>query len=342
MQQKWFWILLAALLLSVAFIGSDLRAFNNKKQQEAYAFFARARDISNLEAKGSPPFVLEAKITLYGGGGSHEDGSYYQAWESDSESRSEISFPGYHAIRVNHSATSWYSSNLAYTPYFVFQTNRVFSFPFRLDVQPTQKLTKPRQRIINGLSAECAGFSIRASKQRYESCFDSATGYLIQEDDPTWFVTFELGDYARVGGKVFPRELRVLQDGRLIVEAKVTKLFSNAKMNENMFASPPGIEATPRAICAKGQVLDARLVTKVPPQYPPDAIRNRMGGTVVLYADVGKDGVPRGLTVLRTPGTAFSQASLAAVSRWRYAPTTCEGVAVDFTMPIDVNFAMRQ
>ena len=44
----------------------------------------------------------------------------------------------------------------------------------------------------------------------------------------------------------------------------------------------------------------------------------------MLYADVGTDGVPRGLVPLKSPSPLLTNAALQAVMQWRYRPTACE------------------
>ncbi|MGH9345320.1 MAG: energy transducer TonB, partial [Terriglobia bacterium] len=323
----------------ISAIAPMLFASGNKKDQEAEALFTKARSLSDLEAKGSPPFEMDAKITLYNLTGSHEDGDYHRIWESKTESRTEISLPDYHSITVDHAGKTWHSSNLLYRPYFIFQMGNALSFPSPLNISSNIKLTKVQERKINGVSAECAGVSTKGLKEHPAFCFDPATGYLISEEDPVWFTTLQFSDYTPIGEKSFPRTLRVLQDGQLLLEVKITALTS-IKMTENMLAPLPNIQPDPIVNCAKGQTLPVHSITKTPPEYPTAALQLRIQGTVVLYADIGKDGIPRGLTILRSPGVAFSATSLAAVSQWRYTPTTCGGIPLEVQMPIDVNYTI--
>jgi TonB family protein len=63
-----------------------------------------------------------------------------------------------------------------------------------------------------------------------------------------------------------------------------------------------------------------RLISKAEPIYPPDALRQRISGTVKLHVVVGVDGRVESATV--TEGLMqLSNNALQAVKQWRYEPT---------------------
>jgi hypothetical protein len=55
-------------------------------------------------------------------------------------------------------------------------------------------------------------------------------------------------------------------------------------------AASPAPQGTPLRIRVGGNVQASKLLTKVNPVYPPDALRNGAQGTVVLKAVIGTDG----------------------------------------------------
>jgi protein TonB len=85
------------------------------------------------------------------------------------------------------------------------------------------------------------------------------------------------------------------------------------------------------------RVAEANLIHDVPPQYPPEAGRARIEGTVVLMAVIGKDGtvtdvrVENGLPIL-------AQAAIDAVKQWRYKPYMIDGEPVEVDSRITINF----
>jgi protein TonB len=99
--------------------------------------------------------------------------------------------------------------------------------------------------------------------------------------------------------------------------------------------------APPKRIRVPAQVAEANLVHDVAPEYPPEAGRQRIEGTVVLMAVIGKDGtvedvrVEKGLPVL-------AQAAIEAVKQWRYRPYLLNGEPVEVDSQITINFTLSR
>jgi periplasmic protein TonB len=87
------------------------------------------------------------------------------------------------------------------------------------------------------------------------------------------------------------------------------------------------------------RVAEANLIHDVTPQYPPEAGRARIEGTVVLMAVIGKDGsvkdvrVESGLAIL-------AQAATDAVRQWRYKPYVLDGEPVEVDSRITIQFTL--
>jgi protein TonB len=99
-------------------------------------------------------------------------------------------------------------------------------------------------------------------------------------------------------------------------------------------------ETTPvKRIRVASRVVEANLIHDVPPQYPPEAGRARLEGTVLLMAVIGTDGsvkdvrVESGLPIL-------AQAAIDAVRQWRYKPYMIDGEPVEVDSRITINFTL--
>jgi len=66
------------------------------------------------------------------------------------------------------------------------------------------------------------------------------------------------------------------------------------------------------------------------PEWPEDAERRGIDhGFVLVEFDVAEQGAPRNLRVLESsPGAAFEDAALSAISGWRYCPVIRDGQPV--------------
>jgi protein TonB len=89
-----------------------------------------------------------------------------------------------------------------------------------------------------------------------------------------------------------------------------------------------------------GRVLEAQLIKKVVPVYPPLARVARVSGTVHLEGILSKDGTIRNLQVL-SGHPLLVRAALDAVRQWVYRPTQLNGEPVEVIAPIDVVFSLN-
>jgi protein TonB len=99
----------------------------------------------------------------------------------------------------------------------------------------------------------------------------------------------------------------------------------------------PAQQAPVKRVRVASRVVEANLIHDVPPQYPAEAGRARIEGTVVLMAVIGRDGsvedvrVESGLPIL-------AQAAINAVRQWRYKPYLIDGEPVEVDSRITINF----
>jgi TonB family protein len=81
------------------------------------------------------------------------------------------------------------------------------------------------------------------------------------------------------------------------------------------------------------------LVYLVEPAYPPEAIRDRVEGTVEVVAKFAADGTMERVEPYSGPDV-LSAAAMVAVRQWRYAPTYLYGHAVETTQHVKFVFRL--
>jgi periplasmic protein TonB len=81
-----------------------------------------------------------------------------------------------------------------------------------------------------------------------------------------------------------------------------------------------------------------RLLKRVDPAYPPEAVQQRIEGTVRLRAVIGDDGTVLSLEPVSGPPLLVDAAAI-AVRQWRYAPTLFDGRRIQ--VQDDVRFVFR-
>ncbi|HXG58527.1 MAG TPA: TonB family protein [Thermoanaerobaculia bacterium] len=87
-----------------------------------------------------------------------------------------------------------------------------------------------------------------------------------------------------------------------------------------------------------GEVRPAQVLERVRPDYPAIALRNGISGRVTIRCIIGRDGQIRDPEVIASTFTAFDQAAIDAVRKWRFAPGTLRGKPVDTWFELTVRF----
>jgi len=85
--------------------------------------------------------------------------------------------------------------------------------------------------------------------------------------------------------------------------------------------------------------MEANLVHRVQPTYPPLARAARIQGPVVLQAVISKSGTIENLQVLNGH-PMLVRSALEAVRQWRYRPYFLNGEPVEVETQITVNFIL--
>lgn len=107
-------------------------------------------------------------------------------------------------------------------------------------------------------------------------------------------------------------------------------------------AQVPHAAATPNVIEVGGRVQAAKLMSQVPPVYPPAAQSAGIEGTVVLRAIISEQGTaPEVQVASQSADDSLVQAAIDAVKQWRYAPTLLNGHPVKVLTTITVNFKLQ-
>lgn len=95
----------------------------------------------------------------------------------------------------------------------------------------------------------------------------------------------------------------------------------------------------PKRIKVGAGVTTGMLIRKIQPVYPPEAKHNRIQGSVVMRAIIGKNGRIKDLTPISGP-KELVPASIGAVQQWQYRPYMLNGEPVEVDTQITVNFAL--
>jgi periplasmic protein TonB len=82
------------------------------------------------------------------------------------------------------------------------------------------------------------------------------------------------------------------------------------------------------------------LLYKSEPEYSEPARKIRQQGTVILAVDVGTDGRPHNIRIVRGLGLGLDEKAIDAVASWRFKPAIANGRPVAAPITIEVNFRL--
>src|SRR3984957_8241137 len=97
--------------------------------------------------------------------------------------------------------------------------------------------------------------------------------------------------------------------------------------------------ATPQRIHVSTGVSTGLLIKKVTPNYPQLAKQARIQGTVVLQAEISKEGTIQNLQLI-SGHPMLAPAAIEAVKQWRYKPYLLNGEPVAVETTVVVNFSL--
>ncbi len=96
-------------------------------------------------------------------------------------------------------------------------------------------------------------------------------------------------------------------------------------------------KSPPRQVRAGGAVMAKGLIYHPKPDYPRDAQKAGIQGTVRLEVVIDRDGKVQNVKLLSGP-SALAPAAIKAVSKWRYKPSLLSGEPVEVITEVDVSF----
>ena len=113
------------------------------------------------------------------------------------------------------------------------------------------------------------------------------------------------------------------------------KAFSGRTLEEDTH------NANAAATSAPTPVSQPKLIQRVAPDYPPEAERRGLEGSVDVSFTVTAEGKVTDVVVIHSePSDLFDRAAASAVRRWRYEPRRLEGTPVESHLQIRIDFKL--
>ncbi len=90
------------------------------------------------------------------------------------------------------------------------------------------------------------------------------------------------------------------------------------------------------------KVTDLKIISKVPPVYPPQAKKDHVQGRVVLDAIIGKDGSMENIKVIKSVREDLDQSAIDAVRQWKYQPYLLNGDPIEVETTINIIYTLAK
>lgn len=76
------------------------------------------------------------------------------------------------------------------------------------------------------------------------------------------------------------------------------------------------------------------------PEYPEEARRHKISGSVLLSLTVGTDGIAHDVTVTKSLGHGFDENAVRSIQEWRFEPAAENGKPVPARITVEVDFSI--
>ncbi|HKF51035.1 MAG TPA: hypothetical protein VKB26_01880 [Candidatus Acidoferrales bacterium] len=188
--------------------------FANDKDKElkaqAEALLAKSRDLSNIEAPGSPAFVLNATIH-YQAGQKSFDGEGHILWAAPDHFRQKYVAPGYMYDEVARDGSVYRARTNDQMPLVIYKLRKTFAAAMQgFQVGPKDKPSKVEPVQSGGQTLTC--ITVKSIHGTSEGCLDADGNVVTIDEEPSYSPPalgshYEFSRFASLGTKKFPQEL---------------------------------------------------------------------------------------------------------------------------------------
>ncbi len=200
--------------------------------------------------------------------------------------------------------------------------------------------TEPRESLAKSYTLECANFESSLGSRLLLLAKTENAEILVRPLATPTSQSQTGKPQANASVKLYLWELRGGDQSPFISLA----FFANLHGAFHFFGEaplPPPPTGPPQRIRVGGQVMRAKLIKQVAPQYPRLAQEEKAQGIVQVQILVGKDGSVLEATIVRGH-PLLVQPALEAVRQWRYQPTLINGQPVEVLTTIDVIYTLSR
>ena len=292
-------------------------------QQTLRNVFERAREHSDIKAKGMPGFVLRGDVRIWVKKDTATDGKYLLVWTPEGRWKEELAFPGYTRTRIGDGTQFWQVRSPVGENPAAYELDMLLMNSRAPKTKEGDRFSKTGPNPVAGGNVECIKQSAHPP-YGWVYCFDSSSGDLLEVSsghnttDIAWKVDWQVhSNFQEWSANKVPLLLQGHNGKQTVLEVKFEEIKPLPQLSADFFAPPTG--ATIWADCRDGEIW--KLKERTQPEYPRSARMQHREGTVMLHAVIGEDGKLSDLKIAHSAGQELDSSAMAAVSHWRYERT---------------------
>lgn len=176
-------------------------------------------------------------------------------------------------------------------------------------------------------------------KQRnFQSAANEFNQALKADHQPAWTDVWAHIDLGRTLDATGQRD-RAVREYQLALETGDNTFGALEFANVYLRKAPTLDEVSPLPP-EQASVTSPTVLSRVEPEYSPEAGLARLEGTVLIAVSVDRDGTIVDLQVLKPLGLGLDEAALDAVRRWKFSPGTVRGQASLLVAPVEIHFQL--
>lgn len=337
-SRRWFPSLICAALLACmptmpGAFANDNKPDKKELKAQAEALLAKSRDLSDIEAPGSPPFVLNAKIH-YQIGTQSADGQGQIIWLAPDHYREAYTAPNYSYTEIVRDGHRYFSRTNNEMPLMMYEVQRTMQRAMSAGLKQKEKIKRADPAPIGSEARICVTFTDELALRR---CFDDDGDVAAMErhspGDGILGERYQFSDFAGFGTKRFPKGIVFRGGDGHVIEIDTQDLAPVKEVAADAFDVPA--DATKEPWCAGPKAADADLPRA--PFSPAidlgpmlNAIQSIGAANVALYLEIAANGHVRAGSVIHSPKPIKDEYLKTWLKEMRFPPLRCGNEGIEY------------
>ncbi len=305
----------------------------------------RAEELTSLDTPGSPNWHLKLAISLFDEKGDpQEQGTLEEWWAAQDKYKIVYRTAEYTSTELHNEKGSFLNPQTKTPSFFVTELLDQVVHPLSRKDDVRNSHPELRTQNFGKVPLECIMLS-QPIKSRAPAPFGLFPTYCFDpgKDVLRLFYNFASQIVIRNGAGKFQNHVVAMDtavnlNGIVRAKGHVEALTGGPAATLNFEdESEVEVRSLPTAKIGAG-LMAGTILSKQQPVYPESARRQRIAGSVVMRALIGRDGRIEKLQLTSVPDPDLAIAALAAVRHWTYKPYLLNGEPVEVDTTITVNF----